>query len=474
MLVLSFGAAVAWADGSGILPPSVDHQRLDHLLETGTALMATVAGLGAMLRWKLAGEAQALRAGLAVILFGVATVGLGDLIPFLTHDQSQWATAVDPAGTIVAVVLLLGAARTPPVDTRLRPWRIGVLAAGSLVILTAGLALTPLADVAMNPAGRAALAVAWLATGSVFTALAIGSRRAHHASVASMAVALGLAEIAAAMAVSGETGTGVATFRALAMVLALVGGTREMECAFRRQREQLLESMLSAQTEIARRRAEHAAHEERAHDARNALMAIEGSTHTLERYRDRLTTEDRESLSRAVRLELTRLQGLIEAKRGDERCVRFEVARLLDPIATMERTRGVRVELDVAPELTAIGRSAEVAEVVRNLLDNARRYAPGSPIMLRAAREDGWVVIRVDDRGPGVRREERQSIFGRGRRGTASRGTDGSGLGLFIAKRMVETHHGRIWVTSEGIGKGSTFSFTIPVHQPNSVAANAA
>lgn len=126
------------------------------------------------------------------------------------------------------------------------------------------------------------------------------------------------------------------------------------------------------------------------------------------------------------------------------------------------------IEFDTAidaavPDFTAD--REQLSWVISNLVSNALRYTPaGGKILIRAARENGEVQISVADSGRGISAEALESIFEKFvqvKQPTDS--TPGSvGLGLAIAKEVVEAHGGKIWVTSE-IGKGSTFSFTIPL-----------
>ncbi len=101
-------------------------------------------------------------------------------------------------------------------------------------------------------------------------------------------------------------------------------------------------------------------------------------------------------------------------------------------------------------------------QVVRNLLSNAGKYG-GPHIRLMGDEIDGWYEIRVEDDGEGIPPEHLPNIFERFYRVDKSRAraTGGHGLGLTIAKRLVEAHGGKIEVQSEP-GKGSRFSFTVP------------
>ena len=105
-------------------------------------------------------------------------------------------------------------------------------------------------------------------------------------------------------------------------------------------------------------------------------------------------------------------------------------------------------------------------QILLNLLNNALQYSmPGGRVRVSASHSDGQVHIFVSDNGVGIAQEHLPRIFDRFYRVDKSRSREagGSGIGLTIAKRLVEAHRGNILVTSEGLGKGSTFSFTLPI-----------
>ena len=107
----------------------------------------------------------------------------------------------------------------------------------------------------------------------------------------------------------------------------------------------------------------------------------------------------------------------------------------------------------------------KVRQILLNLLSNAVKFTPeGGRVELRAALADGAVEISVHDTGIGIAPEDQEAIFEEFRQvgGTDARQREGTGLGLTLTKRFVALHGGRIWVESE-VGKGSTFTFTLPV-----------
>ena len=103
-----------------------------------------------------------------------------------------------------------------------------------------------------------------------------------------------------------------------------------------------------------------------------------------------------------------------------------------------------------------------ILQVLSNLIGNSLKFTPnGGTIELSVRKQETQVEISVTDDGPGIAEEAQVQIFERFSQLTMN-DRRGLGLGLFIAKWIVEAHKGRIWVTSE-MGKGSTFSFTLPL-----------
>jgi len=126
--------------------------------------------------------------------------------------------------------------------------------------------------------------------------------------------------------------------------------------------------------------------------------------------------------------------------------------------------------LNAAKDLPrAYGDADRVRQVLGNLVDNAYHYTPenGQVTIHLHATNGSEVQIDVEDSGVGIPEKDQDRIFDRFYRGEDPLvlATPGTGLGLAIVSQLVEMHHGRIWLTSDGEGKGSTFSFTLPVNK---------
>jgi signal transduction histidine kinase len=104
------------------------------------------------------------------------------------------------------------------------------------------------------------------------------------------------------------------------------------------------------------------------------------------------------------------------------------------------------------------------SQVIQNLIDNAIKYTKEGWVKVKVDKEDNEVLISVSDSGIGMSKELQQKLFGQFVRDPSiKKEIRGTGLGLYIAKHIVEAHKGRIWAESEGINKGSTFYIKLPM-----------
>ncbi len=163
-------------------------------------------------------------------------------------------------------------------------------------------------------------------------------------------------------------------------------------------------------------------------------------------------------------LDLARI-GWVERPSQDvpfEELARAALERVAGPL----EARGVTVE--VAPVLPAVvGDRERLIEVLQNLLENAVKFMGDQPrprIEIGARHEPRETIFFVRDNGIGIEPRFHQRVFGLFRR--LEPAGKGSGVGLAIVKRIVETHGGRVWIESEGRNRGATFCFTLPGGEP--------
>ncbi|HSG45085.1 MAG TPA: ATP-binding protein, partial [Anaerolineales bacterium] len=141
------------------------------------------------------------------------------------------------------------------------------------------------------------------------------------------------------------------------------------------------------------------------------------------------------------------------------------VQMIQDAIESVDaRIRSKDISVNVAPDLPDLyGDKIRLREVFENLLDNAAKYMgeQADPIIeIGTQTHDDETIFFVKDNGLGIEKQYLEKIFGLFEKLNPS--IEGTGIGLALVKRIIETHGGRIWVESEGLNKGSTFSFTIP------------
>jgi len=194
-----------------------------------------------------------------------------------------------------------------------------------------------------------------------------------------------------------------------------------------------------------------------------------------------LTTESRSELLQVIDEESDRLNRFIEGLSTSDRTEPAEsihfravaldaiVRRALHLAETVTRDHRVNVLLDNdLPNLSVD--AASVTEVIYILLDNASKYSPsGTPISIRAKRraDERYIRITVSDEGPGVPSELQERVFEKFFRVPAREPYDrrrgGVGLGLPIARRLVEAQAGRIWIEASGSVQGTTIAIMLPI-----------
>ncbi len=168
-------------------------------------------------------------------------------------------------------------------------------------------------------------------------------------------------------------------------------------------------------------------------------------------------------------LETSRLESPDLKPKVQKEDLSFLIKFCVNELQSLAERRKQSIELDIHNELYANIEKEEIHDVLSNLLTNAIKYTPPmGKIKIKTELNEDSVVVSVKDNGIGFIEEQKTKIFqqfgkieryGQG----LDLGIDGTGLGLYISKRIVESHGGKIWMESDGKNKGSTFYFSLPL-----------
>jgi two-component system sensor histidine kinase KdpD len=210
------------------------------------------------------------------------------------------------------------------------------------------------------------------------------------------------------------------------------------------------------------------------HDLRTPLASIKASASSLLDQEVRWSDAERDEFLTTINTEVDRLTRLvhnlldmsrIEAGALDPRLVESSLAEVVGPVVRRARAASrQRVDVDVPDELAPVlVDPVRLDQVLTNLLDNARGYAPGSPVQVVARQDGDQVELRVVDHGPGIPAPERERVFDQFYRlkGGGKR-PEGTGMGLAICRGIVQAHGGGLRVETTP-GGGATFVLTLPV-----------
>lgn len=205
------------------------------------------------------------------------------------------------------------------------------------------------------------------------------------------------------------------------------------------------------------------------HDLRTPLSTIIGSLGTLKEYQKRLPDQEKEELLQGALEESHRLhryiENLLQATKLHKGIKLNSVDQPLLPILNnvIKRFESERVTLeraDMIPNVKASGYLLEQA--IYNVVDNALKYSSSNcPVVIRFAAEGGVVNVDVADEGPGIAQEQKEAVFELFfSTRTRDSGYGGSGIGLTVARGIIEAHHGRISVLPTD--KGCTVRISLP------------
>jgi signal transduction histidine kinase/GAF domain-containing protein len=214
------------------------------------------------------------------------------------------------------------------------------------------------------------------------------------------------------------------------------------------------------------------------HELRTPLAAVLGAVKTLRREDVSFDPDQREMLMDMIDREAERLSGIVgqilltgqlDAGRLRLEHERFDPVALTKSVvdsAELHLPTGIELRVQAEKDVPAVaGDENQLRQVISNLVDNAIKYSPqGGDVELRLNRNGQFARIEVADSGLGIPRDEHDRIFEKFYRldPALTRGVNGTGLGLYISKELVERMNGRISVDSEP-GRGSTFVVEVPL-----------
>ena len=209
-----------------------------------------------------------------------------------------------------------------------------------------------------------------------------------------------------------------------------------------------------------------------AHELRSPLTSIKGFSATLVQRWDRFTDEQRLHFVQTIEADAERMNRIVSEVLD---LARLEAGRLeLTPtdahvasaatkaVAQMNRLPGAeRITVDVPDDLTAWVDPGRLERVIATLVENAVKFSEDGPIEVVGRAEEEAAALKVSDRGVGIEPERLQTVFaGPGPAGQMA-GPTGTGLGLYLTKRLVEAHGGTLSVES-ALDEGSTFTVRLP------------
>jgi signal transduction histidine kinase len=462
---------------AAVLVPSTDIRVATS--QASVTILSTLAGqlavgaavLSIMRAWAARDIAPALAGG------GLMAYGIHQLVQVSTAGSAGMQSGGQALGSACLVVAfgLVLLSVVPQADDA-GSHRIITLSVGALIIaLLTWAVIRPAGSGALSDAGSTGLAGDLIITAawSVLGLVAIYVGRSERAPLKTWigCTALCLAQGHLAFVVIHNPGLSVlasGVLQTIAIALTLLGTTQALRATIAGNRGLIRESMLAFQGSEARRRHEACAHEEAVHNLRSALTSITTATHLLVSERTVPLSEDtRSQLAAALQSELERAGRLLsrEWDGGDQL---FALRDVLTPVVVNERSQGADVVLDVPPTTSVLGNPERTYEVFATLLENARRHAAGTTVTVRATTVGEWVIVTVEDYGPGLPSTCTDRIFERG--WTTSARQDGKGLGLYVARRLIEEQGGQL-SAANCPGGGASFTVRLSAGEIDAAAA---
>ena len=277
---------------------------------------------------------------------------------------------------------------------------------------------------------------------------------------------------------------GLVLFRISIFILVLIFGINLIRSVIRevKQRERI--EKLAKDLEVANKRLKELDRQKSefvsiaSHQLRSPITAIRGYISLIiEKEFGDYPQAIREPLDRILessRLMVKSIEDYLNISRIEQGRMKYEmsdfdISKLSKTVVNEYKPIADKKGLDImfsGPEKNMVHADiGKIKQVIANLVDNSIKYTPAGNINVKATAFEGKARITVSDTGVGLEKEDLGDLFNKfvRARGANKINTSGTGLGLYVAKQMIEAHKGKIWVESDGKGKGSRFIFELPI-----------
>lgn len=221
-----------------------------------------------------------------------------------------------------------------------------------------------------------------------------------------------------------------------------------------------------------------------AHDLRNPLGSIQGLADLISEETSHPTVTELTGIIRQVSAQtLGLVNQLVDPKalttgKPSQQVADFDMVKCLEDVCYSQQPLALRKDQHIvftpeAKSLIMAGDGSKIWDLFVNLIGNAIKFSPiGSNITLRAFKENHFIVVEVEDQGPGMSTEDREKAFQKYQRLTAqpTGGEASSGLGLFLVKEIVDAHNGIIEIQNARNGSGARFVVKLPASLPRRIS----
>ncbi len=446
--------AVLWITVAGNARWTVGRVTLEELGAIA-ATLALLAGVACILRWRIDGVARGWWCGWGLIVLGVGQLALQ---PFMTSTS----VGIELGSVVLSLALFARAVLGPEIDASIRLTSSLTIAASGVAIAFATVVVVQRIP-GRHDAELAIVGLAWV----LIAALAALRQRdsgqdAEAGWIIPVALALGGAELVP-LALDHAASGALADrwFEIAAMGMACVGALGGLVRAAVHHRTRALREQIERARETANHRRVEESFADRLHEMRSTVVAIEGGVATWEPQSSSPIAPTAEATLRAALIaEIRRLRTLVNEAPNAVGVEAFDVTTALLPTIDLHRAGGQRIEYTRDRSTLALGRPAEIAQVLEGLLANAAKYAPGATVWISVRHQLDEIAIRIEDSGPGIDPAHWDQVFERGFRVDPSDQL-GSGLGLAVARKLVRSQDGDLWVEGGSHG-GAAFVVSIP------------